>query len=210
MRFSSAPSWSEALGDDYLCRSHRRSRHLSPFTAGTWQLIVAVGVSIAAVTVCDLRTRVLSFFLPSFNIRRVDIATRREMNAAVLVGCRKRRKQAVIYSSNNNNRWSASSLGQSFYNNNNYNQQELNVVVVVQCNNQHHREMRHHGSTSFSTIHSYGRLIVAAAVRNSYNTYLLSAVDYHFIVDVIRMFHNKKILAESFIFAYLISLDLYS
>lgn len=171
-----------------------------------------VSVIIVAVTVCDLRTRILPIFpSSSFNginntrPRRSSVNnSRKQMNMrAIRNEDRKANtRQAIIYKINNHSRWTAlNSLGQFLYN-----QQKLNhVVVVVQCN-QHHREMRHRGRTLFSII----PLVYKIIANNSY-TYLLSVVDSkQHTVGIPRIVHSKKILVECFIFAYLISLDLYS
>lgn len=162
-----------------------------------------VSVIIVAVTVCDLRTRILPI-LPSssFNGKRNNTRPRRSSIRAEDRGAKPR--QAIIYKSNNHCRWTAAySLGQFLYS-----QQKLNhVVVVVQCN-QHHREMRHRGRTLFSIIPLVYKLF--ANNNNSY-TYLLSVVDSNqHTAGIARIVHSKKILVECFIFAYLISLDLYS
>lgn len=200
MRSASPPlPWREAsLSDDddeflrRVCVGH-------PFIAS--QQLIVVSVIIVAVTVCDLRTRILPIFpSSSFNGKRYNTRPRRSSIRAEDRGAKPR--QAIIYKPNNPSRWTAVySLGQF-----RYNQPKLNhVVVVVQCN-QHHREMRHRGRTLFSII----PLVYNLIANNSY-TYLLSVVDsQQRTAGIARIVHSKKILVECFIFAYLISLDLYS
>lgn len=177
------------------------------------QQLIVVSVITVAVTVCDLRTRILPIFpSSSFNginntrPRRSSISSSKQMNMYVRAIRSEDRgantRQAIIYKTYNHSRWTAlNSLGQFLYN-----QQKLNhVVVVVQCN-QHHREMCHRGRTLFSII----PLVYKIIASNSY-TYLLSVVDSkQHTVGIARIVHSKKILVECFIFAYLISLDLYS
>lgn len=208
---STPPFWREALSDDdeFL---RRVCDIWFAFLRRSQQLIV-VSVIIVAVTVCDLRTRILPIFpSSSFNginntrPRRSSInSSSKQMNTMRAIHIKDRgatTRQAIIYKTNNRSRWTAlNSLGQFLYN-----QQKLNhVVVVVQCN-QHHREMRHRGRTLFSII----PLVYKIIANNSY-TYLLSVVDSkQHTVGIARIVHSKKILVECFIFAYLISLDLYS
>lgn len=208
---SSPPFWREALSDDdeFL----RRVCDIWFAILRRSQQLIVVSVIIVAVTVCDLRTRILPIFpSSSFNginnsrPRRSSInRSSKQMNTMRAIrnedqGAKTR--QAIIYNIYNHSRWTALiSLGQFFYN-----LQKLNhVVVVVQCN-QHHREMRHRGRTLFSII----PLVYKIIANNSY-TYLLSVVDSkQHTVGIARIVHSKKILVECFIFAYLISLDLYS
>lgn len=214
-RSASSPSfWREALSDDDDEFLRRVCDIWFAILRRSQQLIV-VSVIIVAVTVCDLRTRILPIFpsSSSFNginntrSRRSSInsSSSKQMNMMRAIRSEDRRattRQAIIYKSNKHSRWTAlNSLGQFLYN-----QQKLNhVVVVVQCN-QHHREMRHRGRTLFSIIPLVYKLIA----NNSY-TYLLSVVDSkQHTVGIARIVHSKKILVECFIFAYLISLDLYS
>lgn len=184
--FRSAPMRGEAFSDEFLRQNYGDVWFIiSQQVAG--QLLVSI-VLIVAVTVCDARIRTLPSFVP-FNtctIRSSAIHSR-VTNLREIYMCRRRNKAI------NSSRWSASSLDQFIYN------QQLDVVVV-QCN-QHHREKRHRSSTLFSTIHD--------TIAYS-NTYLLNVVDPNFTVGIVRIVINKKILAESIIFAYLISLDLYS
>lgn len=205
---SSPPFWREALSDDEFLR--RVCDIWFAILRRSQQLIV-VSVIIVAVTVCDLRTRILPFFPSSLNginntrPRRSSINSSKQMNMMRAIRIEDRganTRQAIIYKTYNRSRWTALiSLGQFLYN-----QQKLNhVVVVVQCN-QHHREMRHRGRTLFSII----PLVYKIIANNSY-TYLLSVVDSkQHTVGIARIVHSKKILVECFIFAYLISLDLYS
>lgn len=176
------------------------------------QQLAVVSVIILAVTVCDLRTRILPIYHPpssSFNginntrPRRSSISKSKQMKTMRAIRSEDRgatTRQAIIY--NNRSRWTAlNSLGQFLHN-----QQMLNhVVVVVQCN-QHHRERRHRGRTLFNIIP-----LVYKIIANISYTYLLSVVDSkQHTVGIARIVHSKKILVECFIFAYLISLDLYS
>lgn len=154
------------------------------------QLLVTVFI-IVAVTVCDLRTRTLSSFVP-FSI--CDIKVKRMKEIFV------KKYEEILQAIYNNSRWwSAFSLDELIYNQQQQQQQQLDVVFV-QCN-QHHRESHHRGSTHFITFYK-----TIAFDSNQ----LLSVVDFHFTVGDIRIVQNKKILVESIIFAYLISLDLYS
>lgn len=213
-RSASSPSfWREAFSDDdeFL----RRVCDIWFAILRRSQQLIVVSIIIVAVTVCDLRTRILPIYpssSSSFNginntrPRRSSINnSSKQMNMMRAIRIRDRgakTRQAIIYKINNHCRWNAlNSLGQFLYN-----QQKLNhVVVVVQCN-QHHREMRHRGRTLFSII----PLVYKIIANNSY-TYLLSVVDpKQHTVGIARIVQSKKILVECFIFAYLISLDLYS
>lgn len=205
MRSSASPppvSWHEAPPSDEFLRRVCGGGGGHPFIAA--QQLIVVSVIIVAVTVCDLRTRILPIFptttttqtTSSFNGPPRRSSTRAEDRGAA------KPRQAIIYKTNQRSRWTAVySLGQFLYS-----QQRLNhVVVVVQCN-QHHREMRHRGRTLLSII----PLVYKIIANNSY-TYLLSVVDSkQHPVGIARIVHSKKILVECFIFAYLISLDLYS
>lgn len=209
LRSSASPppvvSWHEAPppSDEFLRRVCGGGGH--PFIAG--QQLIVVSVIIVAVTVCDLRTRFLPIFpttttttTSSFNGNNTGPPRRSSIRAEDRGTAKPR--QAIIYKANQHSRWTALySLGQFLYS-----QQKLNhVVVVVQCN-QHHREMRHRGRTLISVI----PLVYKIIANHSY-TYLLSVVDSkQRTVGIARIVHSKKILAECFIFAYLISLDLYS
>lgn len=197
-------SWHEAAppSDEFLRRVCGGGGQ--PFIAG--QQLIVVSVIIVAVTVCDLRTRILPIFqttttaTSSFNGNTTRPPRRGSIRAEDCGAAKPR--QAIIYKTNQHSRWTAVySLGQF-----RYSQQKLNhVVVVVQCN-QHHRELRHRGRTLFSII----PLVYKIIANNSY-TYLLSVVDSRqHTVGIARIVHSKKILVECFIFAYLISLDLYS
>lgn len=156
------------------------------------QLLVTAFI-IVAVTVCDLRTRTtLSSFVP-FSI--CDIKVKRMKEIFV------KRYEEILQAIYNNSRWwSAFSLDEFIYNQQQQQQQQQLDVVFVQCN-QHHRESHHRGSTHFITFYK-----TIAFDSNQ----LLNVVDFHFTVGNIRIVQNKKILVESIIFAYLISLDLYS
>lgn len=182
----SAPSRSKVFCDDFL---HRYSGDVwfSTSQQVSGQLLVAI-IIIVAVTVCETRTRFSPSTVP-FNIYNFRSDAIRSKVAISKEIARNRTRRQAIYSS----RWSAFSLDHILYN------QQLDVVVV-QCN-QHHREKRHRGSALFSTLYK--------PIANN-NTYLLNVVDYNFIVGIIRIINHKKILVESIIFAYLISLDLYS
>lgn len=184
--FRSAPMRSEAFSDEFLRQNYGNVWFIiSQQVAG--QLLITI-VLIVAVTVCEARIRTLPSFVPlkSCTIRSGAIHSI-VTNLKEISMC-SRRNKAI-----NNSRWSALFLDQFIYN------QQLDVVVV-QCN-QHHREKRRRSSTVFSTLHD--------TVAYSY-TYLLDVVDSNFTVGIVRIVSNKKILAECIIFAYLISLDLYS
>lgn len=156
------------------------------------QLLVTAAI-IIAVTVCDMRTRTLSSFVP-FSIYDIKVEKMKEISV-------KKYKEIIQAIYNNSRWWSAFSLDQLLYNQQIEQQQQQQVdVVFVQCN-QHHRESHHRGSTHFNTFYK------TIAFDNNQ---LLSVVDFHFTVDTIRIVQNKKILIESIIFAYLISLNLYS
>lgn len=161
----------------------------------TGQLLVTAFI-IVAVTVCDLRTRTLPSFVP-FSI--CDIKVKRMKEIFV------KKYEEILQAIYNNSRWwSAFSLYELIYNqqqqHQHQQQQQQLDVVFVQCN-QHHRESHHRGSTHFITFYK-----TIAFDSNQ----LLSVVDFHFTVGNIRIVQSKKILVESIIFAYLISLDLYS
>lgn len=200
-RFRSASWWREALSDDFFRRvcgdvwlAILRRSH--PTNVAGQQLIVAC-VIIVAVTVCDLRTRILPLFPTSTTFNGNYNNYNNNNPRAIRSDRGANTRQAIIY---NPSRWDAAqSLGQFLYN-----QQKLDHVVVVQCN-QHHREMRHRGSTLILLVYK----IITMANSNSH-TYLLSVVDSKLTAGIARIVHSKKILTECFIFAYLISLDLYS
>lgn len=212
-RSASLPTfWREALSDDdeFL----RRVCDIWFAILRRSQQLAVVSVIIVAVTVCDLRTRILPIYHPSSSSSFNGINNTRPRRSSISNNSKQMKtmrairsedrgattRQAIIY--NNRSGWTAlNSLGQFLHN-----QQMLNhVVVVVQCN-QHHRERRHRGRTLFSII----PLVYKIIANNSY-IYLLSVVDSkQHTVGIARIVHSKKILVECFIFAYLISLDLYS
>lgn len=180
---------SEAFLDDFPSRyCDDDVRFVADNPPVTGQLLVTV-VIIVAVTVCDLRTRTLSSFVPFSIICDIKVKRMKEISV-------KKCKEIIQAIYNNSRWWSAFSLDQLIYN---QQQQQLDVVFV-QCN-QHHRESHHRGSTHFNTFYK-----TIAFDSNQ----LLSVVDFHFNVGNIQIVQNKKILVESIIFAYLISLDLYS
>lgn len=187
MRLHSAPMGSNIFNDDFSCEDTMFVSTTSQQLFG--QLLVAI-IIIVAVTVCEKRTR----YLPSivsfqvYNIRghaiRIHVATLRKISVSS-------RSKAI----NISHRWGAFSHDYILYN-----QQQLGVVDV-QCK-QHHREIqRHRNSTYFKTLYK---------TFTKSNSYLINVVDYTFIVGIVRIINNKKVLVESIIFAYLISLDLYS
>lgn len=180
---------SEAFLDDFPSRyCDDDVRFVADNPPVTGQLLVTVVIIVVAVTVCDLRTRTLSSFVP-FSICDIKVKRMKEISV-------KKCKEIIQAIYNNSRWWSAFSLDQLIYN---QQQQQLDVVFV-QCN-QHHRESHHRGSTHFNTFYK-----TIAFDSNQ----LLSVVDFHFNVGNIRIVQNKKILVESIIFAYLISLDSYS
>lgn len=110
---------------------------------------------------------------------------------------KKYRDIQAIYS--NSRWWSVFSLDKFIYNQQQHKQ--LVDVVVVQCN-QHHREIHHPGSTLFKILYK------TIAIDGNQ---LFNVVDFNFINScIILIMQIKKILVESIIFAYLISLNLYS
>lgn len=179
-RLHSASVRGEAFIDDFL---HR-------YCGDAWftisqqvagQFLVAI-VLIVAVTVCDARTRALPSFVTfnTFNILGSDSVCNKVTNFKERSMDSKHR-QAIC-----NLRWSAISQDQ---------------FLFYQCN-LHHREKRHRSSIHFSTLSK-------SIAKN--NIYLLNViVGFHSPVDSKMIVNHKKILVESIIFAYLISLDLYS
>lgn len=165
------------------------------------QLLVTIAI-IAAVTVSAIvdvhNTQSLSTFVP-FNISNIFSAASRgkQNNGMREISVKKKYKELqAIYS--NSRWWSTFSLDQFIYNQQQHKQLD---VAVVQCN-QHHRESHHQGSTHFKTLY---RTIAIDSNQ------LLNVVDFNFtIIRNARIAQTKKILVESIIFAYLISLDLYS
>lgn len=166
------------------------------------QLLVTIAI-IAAVTVSAIvdvhNTQSLSTFVP-FNISNIFSAASRgkQNNGMREISVKKKYKELqAIYS--NSRWWSTFSLDQFIYN---QQQQHKQLdVVVVQCN-QHHRESHHQGSTHFKTLYR----TIAIDINQ-----LLNVVDFNFNnIRNARIAQTKKILVESIIFAYLISLDLYS
>lgn len=183
---------SAAFLDDFFSRYCGDDvRFISDYQPVTTVQLLVTAVIIIAVTVCDLRTRTLSSFVP-FSIYDIKKEKMKEISV-------KKFKEILQAIYNNSRWWSAFSLDQLIYNQQKQQQQQLDVVFV-QCN-QHHRESHHRGSTHFNTFYK-----TIAFDSNQ----LLSVVDFHFTVANIRIVQNKKILIESIIFAYLISLDLYS
>lgn len=165
------------------------------------QLLVTIAI-IAAVTVSAIidvhNTQSLSTFVP-FNISNIFSAASRgkQNNGMREISVKKKYKELqAIYS--NSRWWSTFSLDQFIYNQQQHKQLD---VVVVQCN-QHHRESHHQGSTHFKTLY---RTIAIDSNQ------LLNVVDFNFTnIRNARIAQTKKILVENIIFAYLISLDLYS
>lgn len=190
-RLRSAPRLrSEAFLDDFFSRYCGDDvRFVADDQPVTVQLLVTA-VIIVAVTVCDMRTRTLSSFVP-FSICDIKVERMKEISL-------KKYKEIIQAIYNSSRWWSAFSLDQLICNQ--QQQQQQLDVVYGQCN-QHHRENHHRGSTHFNTFYK-----TIAFDGNQ----LLSVVDFHFTVGNIRFVQNKKILVESIIFAYLISLDLYS
>lgn len=164
------------------------------------QLLVTIAI-IAAVTVSAIvdvhKTQSLSTFVP-FNISNILSAAShgKQNNGMREISVKKYKELQAIYS--NSRWWSTFSLDQFIYNQQQHKQLD---VVVVQCN-QHHRESHHQGSTHFKTLY---RTIAIESQQ------LLNVVDFNFTnIRNARIAQTKKILVESIIFAYLISLDLYS
>lgn len=188
-RLRSAPRLrGEAFLDDFFSRYCSDDvRFVADDQPVTVQLLVTV-VIIIAVTGCDMRARTLSSFVP-FSICDIKVERMKEISVKLY-------KEIIQAIYNSSRWWSAFSLDQLIYN---QQQQQLDVVYV-QCN-QHHRESHHRGSTHFNTFYK----TIAFDSKQ-----LLSVVDFQFTVGNIRIVQNKKILVESIIFAYLISLDLYS
>lgn len=182
---------SDASSDDFssrYCSSDDR-RFLVDDKPVAGLLLVAV-FFIAVMIVRKKRTRTLSSIV-RFSICNIKVERMKEISVH-----RNKDKIQAIY--NNNRWWNAFSLDQLIYNQ--QQQQEQLDVVFVQCN-QHHRESHHRDSTR---IENFYKTIAFD------NNQLLSVVDFHFNVGNIRFVQNKKILVENIIFAYLISLDLYS
>lgn len=186
---------SRCCGDDvgwFVADDHHQS------VAG--QLLVTIAI-IAAVTVSAIVdvhiTQSLSTFVP-FNISNIFSAANRgkQNNGMKEISVKKYKELQAIYS--NSRWWSTFSLDQFIYNQQQHKQLD---VVVVQCN-QHHRESHHQGSTHFKALY---RTIAIDSNQ------LLNVVDFNFTnIRNARIAQTKKILVESIIFAYLISLDLYS
>lgn len=184
---------SRCCGDDvgwFVADDHHQS------VAG--QLLVTIAI-IAAVTVSAIvdvhKTQSLSTFVP-FNISNILSAASRgkQNNGMREISVKKYKELQAIYS----RWWSTFSLDQFIYNQQQHKQLD---VVVVQCN-QHHRESHHRGSTHFKTLYR------TIAIESNQ---LLNVVDFNFTnIRNARIAQTKKILVESIIFAYLISLDLYS
>lgn len=185
---------SEAFPDDFFSRYCGDDvRFFADNLPVAGQLLVTV-IIIVAVTVYGVRTtRTQSSFVP-FSFSNIKVERVKESSV-------KKFKELMQAIYNNSRWWSVVSLEPSTYNQPKQQQQQEQLdVVIVQCN-QHHRESHHQGSTRFNTFYK-----TIAFDSNQ----LLSVVDFHFTVGNIRIVQNKKILVESIIFAYLISLDLYS
>lgn len=185
---------SEAFIDDFFSRCcGDDARFVADDLPASVLLLVTV-VFIVTVSVCDLHTRTLSSSV-LFSICDIKVERVKEISL-------KKYKEKIQAIYNNSRWWSAFSLEKLLYNQQHKKQQQQQLdVVFVQCNNQHHRESHHRGSTHFNYFYK-----TFAFDSNQ----LHSVVDFHFTVGNIRIMHSKKILVENIIFAYLISLDLYS
>lgn len=159
------------------------------------QLLVTITI-IVAVTVFDMRSQSLLAFVP-INISNIfSVANHGEQNAKKEITVKKYKELQAIYS--NSRWWNMFSLDQFIYNQQQHKQLD---VVVVQCN-QHHREIHHQVSTRFKILYK------TIAIEGNQ---LINVVDFNFINNCnTPIVQIKKILVESIIFAYLISLDLYS
>lgn len=189
---------SEAFIDDFFSRCCGDDvRFVADDLPASIQLLVTV-VFIVTVSVCYLRTQTLSFSV-LFSICDIKMERAKEISL-------KKYKKIIQAIYNNSGWWSAFSLEKLIYNQQHKQQQQQHQqqqldVVLVQCKNQHHRESHHRSSTHFNNFYK-----TFAFDSNQ----LLSVVESHFTVGNTRIMHSKKILVENIIFAYLISLDLYS
>lgn len=147
---------------------------------------------------CDaLRSQSQSAFVPINFSNILSVAYYDKQNAWKENSKKKYKHLQAIYS--NSRWWSMFSLDQFIYNQQQHKQ--LVDLVVVRCN-QHHREIHHPDSTYFKILYN------TIAIEGNQ---LINVVDFTFINSCNTLIVQiKKILVDSIIFAYLISLNLYS